>query len=1610
MDRSDIKKDKRNAPLKPSKPEKPKKDFVPAKYKISKGEKVWVAIPEDVREKQNSTECFEIARVRDYLAEELLFSVFDEESYRQWKAKEDEVFPLNPANMIGVDDNTSMMHLHDPNLLQNLRHRYENNQIYTYTAYILIAINPYKRLPDLYNDASIKNYSGKSIGTLPPHVYAIADRAYRNMKGSGKNQSIVVSGESGAGKTETCKFVMRFFAVIAGQSQDGQTAVDESELLETKILQANPILEAFGNAKTLRNNNSSRFGKFTELHFDKNARLVGATIVTYLLEKSRLVSQARGERNFHVFYQLLAGATKTEQAKWHLQSPESYNYLKNSGCVTVDGVDDAEEFQHLRKAMKSCGMNEETQGNILSMLAGLLHLGNIEFSPIKSDVKKKESKDEPNYSIDEKVKVSDASASSLEYAANLLGLKADLLKERLVSRTLTIGGGPTGSLRPSKLAKENTYTIQLNEQEAIYARDALAKFIYSALFDWIVSKINRNIPCKNSSNFIGILDISGFEIFDNNSFEQFCINFANEKIQQYFNKQILSQEQEIYLLEGLAWRRVEYQDNQVVIDLVDQKSHGLFAILDEESIMPKATDKSFCAKVHTKHATSSHLSIPSISKKTKQSRRLHKDEGFVLSHFAGQVCYNTKGFLDKNNDSLHNDLSQLLYNGQTKFLGELFQQDKDEDGVVVNESSNRRFKSASARFQKQLTHLMAELNSTVSHFIRCIKPNEFQKPEIFNSASVMTQLRYNGMCTALELMQIGYPTRISFDELYTKYSPYMPLVISRLRPVTFCEALLVALDLHGGKDFQMGLTKVFFRAGKLQFLDELTSNSKDVMNGIIGKVKKWLARKRFMAAIAAVRSLIRLEKQILSIRRIHRFRRAGRFMLRMVQVWIALVPKIRKKMLTSEAYKKKMEEEARRKEEERMVEQRRKEEEERIKRERKEAKAKAKAEEKANLESRIVSEENSRKNAEKELKDLNEKMARLGSEMSDQQAKNEHLTLQLERLQENLTKQEENSTRDKTEFSANEARFKEDISKLKENLAEEKNNLAKLEKSKNEEKHALDQKLTEEQEARRQVEKELRELQEKYTSLSYDLKNEQNKNEQLMLKIEQVEARANSLQETVVKTETESDKIERQLRDEIFKLKEELLEEKNNYQKLEKVKAEEKQHHEKLFAGEVDVRKRVEKELHDTTERLNNLGYMYQDEQIKTEALEEKIRQQETEHKSLQEVIVQNRQAAEAQENKYKEEVFQLKDTLLNEKNLYQKLNQAKLKVEKEILSTQKTFVSLKEENAYQKKITAGKESEIAVLTQERDQLRSGLQREQLVLTEMKQLLELEKSLRESEKKQAGLDLMRTEEKYRLDVGARDQAANKLQNNNASLSKEIEITKQSLEESKKEVKENSKKNAKLKMALDALQKEADELKAKVQEMADEKDQLIKTALNAQADQRKLRIIGDRFEGKTESFARLIYGDLSFSVMLKDCTKYSQVKKQGGKNKTKWQKRYLILNGNFLLYYASTDDKEPKGVVYLDNDSANVSKIDLSKNKVEQENAFTIVKKNTGRPFFFSCTTEEECTEWVKSLMLAVGYPPDEVNAYLQMEVGSRASLRGASVVRKRAVGTAPSKS
>ncbi|KAK4391839.1 Myosin-17 [Sesamum angolense] len=705
------------------------------------------------------------------------------------------VFPKDTeAPPGGVDDMTKLSYLHEPGVLQNLATRYELNEIYTYTGNILIAINPFQRLPHLYDTHMMEQYKGAALGELSPHVFAIADVAYRAMINEGKSNSILVSGESGAGKTETTKMLMRYLAHLGGRSGvEGRT-------VEQQVLESNPVLEAFGNAKTVRNNNSSRFGKFVEIQFDKSGRISGAAVRTYLLERSRVCQISYPERNYHCFY-LLCAAPAEEREKYKLGSPESFHYLNQSKCYTLDGVSDAEEYLATRRAMDIVGISEEEQEAIFRVVAAVLHLGNIEFSKGKE--------------IDSSVIKDEKSRFHLNTTAELLKCNPKSLEDALIKRVM--------------VTPEEVITRTLDPEAALGSRDALAKTVYSRLFDWIVDKINISIgQDPNSKAIIGVLDIYGFESFKQNSFEQFCINFTNEKLQQHFNQHVFKMEQEDYEKEQINWSYIEFVDNQDVLDLIEKKPGGIIALLDEACMFPKSTHETFAQKLYQTFAKHKRFIKPKLSR-----------TNFTISHYAGEVTYMADLFLDKNKDYVVAEHQDLLTASKCSFVAGLFPPLPEES------SKSSKFSSIGSRFKLQLQSLMETLSSTEPHYIRCVKPNNVLKPAIFENLNIIQQLRCGGVLEAIRISCAGYPTRRTFDEFLLRFGVLAPEVLDgNFDEKTACQMIL---DKMGLKGYQLGKTKVFLRAGQMAELDarraEVLGNA---ARTIQRQIRTYIARKDFI--------------------------------------------------------------------------------------------------------------------------------------------------------------------------------------------------------------------------------------------------------------------------------------------------------------------------------------------------------------------------------------------------------------------------------------------------------------------------------------------------------------------------------------------------------------------------------------------------------------------------------------------------------------------------------------------------------------------------------------------------------------------------------------------
>ncbi|KAE8711631.1 Myosin-11 [Hibiscus syriacus] len=668
----------------------------------------------------------------------------------------------------GVDDMTKLSYLHEPGVLQNLKNRYELNEIYTYTGNILIAINPFQRLPHIYGSHMMQQYKGAPFGELSPHVFAVADVAYRAMVNESKSNSILVSGESGAELPP----------------KDGQ--------LNNKFLKydsmSNPVLEAFGNAKTVRNNNSSRFGKFVEIQFDKHGRISGAAIRTYLLERSRVCQVSDPERNYHCFY-LHCAAPPEEVEKYKLGKPENYHYLNQSRCFELVGVSDAQEYLATRRAMDIVGISDKDQEEIFRVVAAILHLGNIVFTKGKE--------------ADSSLPKDDQAKFHLKTAAELLMCDVKALEDALCKRNM---------VTPEEVIKKSP-----DPQSATVSRDGLAKTIYSRLFDWLVDKINNSIGQDPNSKFlIGVLDIYGFESFKTNSFEQFCINLTNEKLQQHFNQHVFKMEQEEYTKEKINWSYIEFVDNQDVLDLIEKH-------------VPKSTHETFANKLYTTFKNHKRFIKPKLSR-----------TNFTIAHYAGDVLYQSEQFLDKNKDYVVPEHQDLLSASKCSFVSGLF------PALPEESSKSAKFSSIGSRFKIQLQSLMETLNSTEPHYIRCVKPNNQLKPAIFENQNVMQQLHCGGVLEAIRISMAGYPTRRPFFEFINRFGLLCPEALEgNYDEKTACQKILEKSGLQG---FQVGLTKIFLRAGQMP---ELDARRAEVLGGaaniIQRRIRTHISRKRFLA-------------------------------------------------------------------------------------------------------------------------------------------------------------------------------------------------------------------------------------------------------------------------------------------------------------------------------------------------------------------------------------------------------------------------------------------------------------------------------------------------------------------------------------------------------------------------------------------------------------------------------------------------------------------------------------------------------------------------------------------------------------------------------------------
>nr|XP_020476914.1 myosin-16-like [Monopterus albus] len=698
--------------------------------------------------------------------------------------KKENVHQMNPPKFYQASDMADLTFLNEASVLENLRSRYISMRIYTYSGLFCVTINPYKWLP-IYGAKVAQMYKGKKRNEVPPHLFSISDNAYHDMMMEQENQSMLITGESGAGKTENTKKVIQYFANVGAAGSkptDSKASVDS---LEDQIIQANPVLEAFGNAKTIRNNNSSRFGKFIRIHFGPTAKLASADIETYLLEKSRVISQQAAERSYHIFYQLLSGR-KPELIEALLLSPDPKQYVwVCQGVTVVDNIDDGEELLFTDVTFDVLGFTPEEKMSVYKLTGGIMHFGNMKF------------KQKPR---EEQVDVE--SKEVADKVAHLISINSGELQK--------------GITRPRVKVGNEFVTKGQNQDQCVYSIGALAKAIYDRMFKWMVTRINKTLDTKMQRQFfIGVLDIAGFEIFEFNSFEQLCINFTNEKLQQFFNHHMFVLEQEEYKKEGIDWVFIDFGlDLQACIDLLE-KPMGIFSILEEQCVFPKATDVTFKTALYDNHlGKSANFLKP---KGGKKGAEVH----FELVHYAGTVGYNTAGWLEKNKDPLNETVVGLFQKSSMPLLALLFREEEAAAGVKKQKKGSS-FQTVSNFYREQLNKLMSTLRSTAPHFVRCILPNEYKKPGVTDNHLILHQLACNGVLEGIRICRKGFPNRLQYPEFKQRYHILNPNIIPKgfVDNKKASELILNSIGLDN-MEYRIGHSKVFFRAGVLAKLEDM---------------------------------------------------------------------------------------------------------------------------------------------------------------------------------------------------------------------------------------------------------------------------------------------------------------------------------------------------------------------------------------------------------------------------------------------------------------------------------------------------------------------------------------------------------------------------------------------------------------------------------------------------------------------------------------------------------------------------------------------------------------------------------------------------------------------
>ncbi|XP_036610531.1 myosin-2 isoform X4 [Trichosurus vulpecula] len=968
--------------------------------------------------------------------------------------REDQIFPMNPPKYDKIEDMAMMTHLHEPAVLYNLKERYAAWMIYTYSGLFCVTVNPYKWLP-VYNPEVVTAYRGKKRQEAPPHIFSISDNAYQFMLTDRENQSILITGESGAGKTVNTKRVIQYFATIAvtGEKKKEDTGKMQGTL-EDQIISANPLLEAFGNAKTVRNDNSSRFGKFIRIHFNTTGKLASADIETYLLEKSRVTFQLKAERSYHIFYQITSNK-KPELIEMLLITTNPYDYpFISQGEIAVASINDQEELMATDSAIDILGFTPDEKVAIYKLTGAVMHYGNLKFKQ-----KQREEQAEPDGT-----EVADKAA----YLQNLNS--ADLLKALCFPRV--------------KVGNEYVTKGQTVEQ-VTNAVGALAKAMYEKMFLWMVTRINQQLDTKQPRQyFIGVLDIAGFEIFDFNSLEQLCINFTNEKLQQFFNHHMFVLEQEEYKKEGIEWTFIDFgMDLAACIELIE-KPMGIFSILEEECMFPKATDTSFKNKLYEQHlGKSSNFQKPKVVKGKAEAH-------FSLIHYAGTVDYNIVGWLDKNKDPLNETVVGLYQKSSMKTLAHLFSATQTADAGAKKGSKKKgsSFQTVSALFRENLNKLMTNLRSTHPHFVRCIIPNETKTPGAMEHELVLHQLRCNGVLEGIRICRKGFPSRILYADFKQRYKVLNASAIPEgqfIDSKKASEKLLGSIDIDHTQ-YKFGHTKVFFKAGLLGLLEEMRDDKlAQIITRTQARARGFLARVEYQKMVERRESIFCIQYNIRAFMNVKHW------------PWMKLFFKIKPLLKSAETEKEMatMKEEFQKTKDEL-------------------AKSEAKRKE---LEEKMVS-------LLKEKNDLQLQVQSEAESLADAEERCDQLIktkIQLEAKIKEVTERAEDEEEINAELTAKKRKLEDECSELKKDIDDLELTLAKVEK----EKHATENKV-------KNLTEEMAGLDETIAKLTKEKKALQEAHQQTLDDLQAEEDKVNTLTKAKIKLEQQVDDLEGSLEQE----------------------------------------------------------------------------------------------------------------------------------------------------------------------------------------------------------------------------------------------------------------------------------------------------------------------------------------------------------------------------------------------------------------------------------------------------------------------------------------------